>query len=63
MADDMTVNIMALYRRVTKYIQEQDIGCPETIYQCDHVQLTALNFIKELCDIVGYAPQEEDNDT
>lgn len=44
---------------VKKFIQEQDIGCPETIYQCDSVILNALPFIEELIEVVGYYESKE----
>jgi len=36
------------------YINKQKITCGETIHQCDHVILSAYEFIEGVCDIVGY---------
>lgn len=36
------------------FIREMDIGCSEKIYQCDHVIENAYQFIKDICDVVGY---------
>lgn len=43
---------------VKKFVKEQEISCPETIYQCDWVIENAYSFIEELCNVVGY--NEED---
>lgn len=36
------------------FIREQEIGCVESIYQCDSVVENALKFIEKVCDEVGY---------
>ena len=38
-----------------KYIEDQAITCPETIYQMDNVIESAYEFIEDVCDIVGYS--------
>lgn len=43
-----------LLRHCVKFINEHDIGCSETIYQCDRVILNATDFIEGVCEIVGY---------
>ena len=45
------------------FIAENDIHCVETIYQTDRVIEHAYKFIRQVCDIVGYAElndEEED---
>lgn len=37
-----------------QFIKENDVGCPETIYQTDKVSENSLEFIEEVCKIVGY---------
>lgn len=37
-----------------KFIEDHDIGHPETIFQCDPVILDALEFIRSIADVVGY---------
>jgi len=51
---------MALWNVCKNFIQEQDIGFPETIYQCDWVIENAYEFIEDVCDVVGYNPREEE---
>lgn len=60
--DIMTIDEQkeALWEAVTRFVDEQKISCGEAIYQCDWVSESALEFIEELCDIVGYAEYEED---
>lgn len=45
---------------VTGFVDKLEISCGETVYQCDRVILGALEFIDELCEIVGYHEYEED---
>jgi hypothetical protein len=40
------------------FIRDQEIGCPETIHQCDWVIENAYEFIQGVCDIVGYHKDE-----
>ena len=49
---------------VKAFMQEQKISCAETIWQCDRVILNAYDFIRELCEAVGYYeyPEEDHND-
>ena len=57
--DEPSVKEMAaLWNHCVKFIKEQDIGAPETIYQTDRVVENSYVFIEGVCDIVGY---EEDN--
>jgi hypothetical protein len=44
-----------------KFINDQGISCPETIYQTDRVIENAYAFIEDICDIVGYA-EADDNE-
>lgn len=49
-----------LTKIVEKFILDQQIHCEEDIYQSDRVIINAYEFIQELCDVVGYLPEEED---
>jgi hypothetical protein len=44
------------------WIAEREITCAESVYQCDQIALDSLEFIESVCDIVGYAEFEEDED-
>jgi hypothetical protein len=42
-----------------KFIRDNGISCPETIYQMDRVIEGAYGFIEEICDIAGYDKAED----
>lgn len=50
----------ALWNICVKFIEEQKIHYPETIYQTDWVIENAYGFIEDICDEVGYLEDEED---
>jgi len=45
-----------LYQFVKDFIKEHEIACPESIFQCDDLQLGAPEFMKDCIEIVGYHP-------
>ena len=53
---DSNVKLYALCKR---FIADNEITCPETIYQTDRVSLNALEFIEQVCENVGYARVED----
>ena len=53
---DSNVTLYALCKR---FIDDNGITCPETIYQTDRVVLNALEFIEHVCENVGYARVED----
>jgi len=57
MSTDPNVKLYALCKQ---FIADNEITCPETIYQTDRVSLNALEFIEKLCENVGYAREDED---
>jgi hypothetical protein len=48
-----------LFDHVQKFISDNSITCPETIYQTDRIQLTLSEFCEKCCMIVGYSRLEE----
>ena len=44
-----------LWALCQKFIEDQSISCPETVYQMDHVIQNAYEFLEQICEIVGYA--------
>ena len=44
-----------------KFIRDNEIGCSETIYQSDRIILNSPDFIREICDVIGYHQFEEDD--
>lgn len=53
------IQLMELCQR---FIDENDIYCPETVAQTDHVIVNAYDFITEICEIVGYKESCEDEE-
>lgn len=49
-----------LYNICKNFIEDNEIGSGETIYQCDHVILNALDFIVKICEEVGYYEHPKD---
>lgn len=43
---------------VEKFIQDQEIECPETVYQTDRVIENAYEFIESLCEVADYKEYE-----
>jgi hypothetical protein len=52
----------ALYELCAKFINDNKIYCPETVYQADRVSENSYEFIKKICDIVGYVALEDEDD-
>lgn len=50
-----------LYDLCVKFIQDNEIGCPEVIYQSDRVVEKSYELIESICDIVGYHQFTEDD--
>ncbi len=48
-----------LFRLCEQFIIENEISCPEAIYQLDSVIGNAYEFLEEMCNIVGYASIEQ----
>jgi CO dehydrogenase/acetyl-CoA synthase epsilon subunit len=49
-----------LFELCKKFIEEQNIFCAETIYQSDRVIENAYEFIEDVCNIVGYVEDEDE---
>ena len=52
--------LLALWGVCMKFIDEQNIGCVETIYQTDWVIENAYEFVEDVCNVVGYKEYEDD---
>lgn len=46
---------------VREFIDTHQIIVPETIYQMDSIIEAAYDFIAELCDAAGYAPEIDED--
>mgnify|MGYP001087576777 CR=1 FL=1 len=51
-----------LEETIQKFIADNKIHAPETIYQTDRVIENATPFIEELVNLIGYLPSEEEED-
>ena len=49
--DEKHVQLWDLCR---KFVADNRISCPESVYQCDHVIEHGYEFISEVCKIVGF---------
>lgn len=52
--------LLALWGVCMKFIEEQEIGCAETIYQTDWVIENAYEFVEDVCNVVGYLPYKDE---
>lgn len=53
-----------LWDLVSKFVKDNQISCPESVAQCDHVIVNAYEFIEQCCDLVGYFKYpDEDSET
>ncbi len=52
----------ALLKLCGEFIADKEIRSAETIYQADRVAEGALDFIEEICNVVGYLPAPGDAD-
>jgi hypothetical protein len=51
-----------LWKHVKAFVQKQNITCSETVYQTDRVIINAYEFIDRACEIVGFAPRDDEDD-
>jgi hypothetical protein len=49
-----------LWHVCRSYIEDLEITCPEAIYQKDGITQTSLEFVEQICEIVGYHEQVND---
>lgn len=54
--------LKALWDMVADFIEENEIGFAETIYQMDKISEVSLDFIYDLCETVGYYDDEDDSE-
>ena len=50
----------AIINLVKSYIQKHHISCPESIYQMDKPQVDAIDLVCDLCEIVGFLEEDEE---
>jgi len=50
-----------IYNLCLKFVEDNEIGCSEVIYQSDRIVERSLEFIESVCYIVGYHQFTEDD--
>jgi hypothetical protein len=60
MTEPTHAELMALWKVCKKFVEEQEIGCADTIHQCDWVIEHAYEFIEDVCNVVGYVEYEDE---
>jgi hypothetical protein len=50
----------ALWNKCLEFVESQRISCVETIHQTDRVIENAYEFIEDVCDIVGYNGEDDE---
>lgn len=53
---------LKLWTLCEKFIEDNKIYCGETVCQSDRVIENAYTFLIEMCEIVGYAKYEDEDD-
>ncbi len=43
------------------FIKDNEITCSETIYQSDKIEANALDLIEQICELIGYYEDEEED--
>lgn len=43
-----------------EYINTREIYCVETVYQTHRVQVSACDFVADVCDLVGYVDIDDE---
>lgn len=49
-----------LWEACRGFVDKHDITCGEGVYQVDAVSLDSLEFVEQVCEIVGYVPIPDD---
>lgn len=49
-----------LWKLCEKFIEDNAISCPEAVHQTDWVIQNAYELIEQICEIVGYKEQEDE---
>lgn len=64
--DNPTIKQLAdLWNKCRAFVKENQVSCPESIYQVDSVNLACPEFVAEICECVGFEycrEEEEDED-
>lgn len=51
-----------LYDLCKEFIKENKISCSEDIYQSDRIEANALDLIEQICELIGYDEEDEDEE-
>ena len=50
----------ALWHVCSRFVEAQEISCEETIYQTDWVIENAYELVQQICDVVGYLENDDE---
>lgn len=53
----------SLLKLCRDFISDNHISCPETVYQTDRVSNNSLEFIEEICNLVGFCKDSDEDAT
>ena len=51
-----------LFDICTKFIKDNQITCAEAVYDRDEMYVKSLELIEEICDLLGYWEDEDEDD-
>ena len=51
-----------LYDLCKDFIRDNRISCEEDIYQSDRVEANALDLISQICELLGYHEEEDEDE-
>jgi len=51
-----------LYDLCKEFIRENEITSEESIYQSDRIQANALELISQICELIGYYEEEDEEE-
>lgn len=44
------------------FIKDNEITCAESIYQKDSIEANALDLIEQICELIGYYEEEDEEE-
>ena len=51
-----------LFDLCKEFIKENEITCSESIYQSDKIEANALDLVEQICELIGYYEEEDEED-
>ena len=60
MTEPTHAELMALWKVCKDFVEEDEIGCVEQIWQTDSVLIAAPELVEGVCNVVGYVEYEDE---